>query len=102
MSEELVFTNTPLENLRNILSEADASVQSGPAEKPVGRPAASKSEIKALIERLQRNSKRSLSTLAIREAVNSLTTQVNADGPLSAFLKNRYVADLDQRARSKS
>jgi hypothetical protein len=101
MSEELVFTNTPLENLRSILSDADASVEAAPAQRTPVRETVSKNDVKAMISRLQEDPRRSLSALAIRQAINALTAQPHADA-LETLLKNRHVADLEQLTRIKS
>jgi len=102
--KELSLTNTPLENLRTILSEADASVEAVPTDplKPVGSTV-SKGHLALLVERLTNEPQQFMSSSAIDKMLNALIAPpTDYTGARSAVFENKAVADLERLLRNYS
>lgn len=101
MSEsDLIFENTPLQNLKNILSEADASAQSDPdpvsgrgQESDKVQEGIAKAALKKIIEDLVQNQKQYLSEVVVGGVTHKLVK--SQDVPAPKILDNPAIARLD-------
>jgi hypothetical protein len=105
---ELVFENTPLENLRTILSEADASAQAViPGKEEIGRPGSliragvNKEDLKKVVERLETEAQQFLSRSDIGRIVAPVTRQSGSQETGQSIFYNQYVVLLDQLINNK-
>ena len=109
--KELQLTNTPLQNLRNILSEVDATAQAvpqngrEPAEnlQPLQSSAqvVSKDAIKKIVERFAVDSNQFLSPILIGQVLDELRPR-SSESCLRAskkVIENTHVVELDQLLR---
>jgi hypothetical protein len=102
--KELSLSNTPLENLRTILSEADASAQTAPnasSTEPAGqsRPGISKEDIRRAIERLRTAPQQFLEPEAVRQLLASFMPE---QAEARNVFENRYVVSLEKWIQNKS
>jgi hypothetical protein len=100
--QELHFENTPLENLKSILSEADASMQSAPSTPSPKSAGVSKNEIRKAIERLSAEPQQFVSASLVRQMLEALVPG-RGDPQQSGkkLFENQHVADLDRIIKSK-
>jgi hypothetical protein len=100
--QELHFENTPLENLRTILSEADASMQTPSA--PVSRPdeaTVSKADLRKAAERLAAEPQQFIAPSLIRQILAGLGPRRIDPASAQNIFENRHVLQLDKVIRSK-
>lgn len=80
----LVFENTPLQNLKNILSEVDASAQvnlSEPSDGGSSQEGVSKARIEKTLDDLTKLPQQQLSPLAVEQIVDELCGRRESAGP---------------------
>ena len=97
---ELFFENTPLENLRSILSDADASAKTTAVAQPVpsNTLCISKTEIKAVADRLAAEPQQFFTPDAIRQLLMGL---MRAQEPGHDVFGNKHVLELENIVSNK-
>jgi hypothetical protein len=97
--KELVFENTPLENLRSILSEADASAETAAPVKPSSVPdfpvraTVNKAALKGAIQALQAEPQQFMSQSFINQTLRRFT---GLAGGQEGVFENRHVVRLEK------
>ena len=96
--KELSLSNTPLENLRTILSEADASAQTEPAELPAAasKPSLSKGELRRIVEQLRAAPQQFLSPEAVAQMVQPLSMIDKSRDVSGRIFENEHVLSLEK------
>ena len=102
--KELILENTPLENLRNILSEADATAQVKP-EESLNRSCGgvNKEEIRKIIDRLSAEPQQLLSPEALQMILNNSIFRQNEQHDVrTSIFQNTHVIELNKLINSKT